>query len=83
MHTFLARLLINRDYALFMGGSFVSATGSWFLVVAIGWLLWELGRSEFLLGLANFAQMGPLLVLGLFGGVLADRLDRRRLILST
>ncbi len=81
--TFLANLLINRNYALFTGGSFVSATGSWFLAVAVGWLIWEIGRSEFLLGVANFAQMGPLLVLGLYGGVLSDRLDRRRLILAT
>ncbi len=83
MRRLLANLLINRDYALFMAGSFISATGSWFLAVAVGWLIWEIGRSEFLLGVANFAQMGPLLVLGLYGGVLSDRLDRRRLILAT
>ena len=81
MRRYLSDLFINRNYALFMGGSFVSATGSWFLTVTIGWLMWEVGRSEFLLGLASFAQMGPLLTFGLLGGVLADRMERRSLLL--
>lgn len=81
MREFLDSVLINRNYALFMGGSFVSATGSWFLTVTIGWLIWDIGKSEFLLGVANFSQMGPLLLLGLFGGVVADRVDRRLLLL--
>ena len=80
---YLSDLLINRNFGLFMTGSLFSATGSWFLAVAIGWLVWDIGRSELLLGLANFAQMGPLLVFGLFGGVVADRMDRRRLLLIT
>ncbi|MHB1417001.1 MAG: MFS transporter [Chloroflexota bacterium] len=74
-------ILINRNYALFMGGSFFSATGTWFLSVAIGWLVWDIGRSEFLLGASNFAQMAPLLALGLIGGAIADRMDRRQLLL--
>ena len=80
---YAASLLINRNYALFTGGSFVSALGSWLQAVAIGWLVLELGNSTFLLGLANFAQMIPLLVLGVFGGAVADRVDRRRLLLVT
>ena len=76
-------ILINRNYALFTAGSFVSAFGSWLQQVAIGWLVLELGNSEFLLGLSNFALMIPLLVLGVFGGAVADRVDRRRLLLFT
>ncbi|HEU5318702.1 MAG TPA: MFS transporter [Chloroflexota bacterium] len=72
--------LINRNYALFMAGSFISAMGSWFQAVAIGWLVLELSNSAFILGLANFAQMAPLFFLGFFGGVLADRVDRRLLL---
>lgn len=83
MRAYLTNLFINRDYALFMGGSFISATGNWLLAVAIGWLVWEIGRSELLLGAANFAQMGPMLVLGLVGGALADRVERRRMIMGT
>lgn len=82
MRSYLANLFINRDYALFTGGSFVSATGSWFLSVTVGWLVWEIGHSEFLLGIANFANMGPMLVLGMVGGVVADRVERRLLIMS-
>ena len=80
---YLSDLLINRNFGLFMTGSLFSATGSWFLAVAVGWLVWDVGRSEFLLGLANFAQMGPLLVFGVFGGAVADRMDRRKLLLIT
>lgn len=75
-------LLINRNFALFMGGALLSASGSWFLSVSIGWLVWDLGHSELLLGLANFAQMGPLLLFGLLGGAVADRVDRRKLLLT-
>jgi len=74
--------LINRNYALFMAGSFISALGSWFQAVAIGWLVLELSGSPFVLGLANFAQMAPLFFLGFFGGVLADRVDRRFLLIG-
>jgi MFS family permease len=79
----LSNILINRNYALFMGGSFFSATGTWFLSVSIGWLVWDIGRSEFLLGVAHFAQMGPMLALGLLGGVVSDRVDRRSLLRNT
>lgn len=76
----LARLLINRNYALFMGGSFLSALGSWVQAVAIGWLVYDLTGSPFILGLTNFAQMAPLFFFGMLGGVLADRFDRRILL---
>jgi len=75
-------VLINRNYALFMAGSFVSAMGSWFQAVAIGWLVLELSDSPFVLGLANFAQLAPLFFLGFFGGLLADRVDRRVLLIG-
>ena len=73
----IAHTLINGNYALFMAGSFCSALGGWVQAVAIGWLVFDLTGSPFVLGLANFAQMSPLFFLGLIGGVLADRADRR------
>jgi len=81
----LARLLINRDFAIFSGGAFISATGSWFQVVALGWLVVSVGgrNAGFLLGLVGFASLMPILVLGLVGGLLADRLNRRLLLLGT
>ncbi|MBI3973807.1 MAG: MFS transporter [Chloroflexi bacterium] len=75
-------ILINRDYALFMGGSFVSALGSWFQGVALGWLVLELSDSPFALGVVNFALMAPLFFLGIAGGVLADSISRRTLLLG-
>lgn len=81
LRTWAATLLINRNFALFMLGTGVSGIGYWFLLVAVGWLVLELGNSTFLLGLANFAQMAPMFFLGLFGGVAADRFNRRRLML--
>ncbi len=73
----IAHVLINGNYALFMAGSFCSALGQWVQAVAIGWLVFDLTGSPLVLGLANFAQMSPLFFLGLIGGVLADRADRR------
>lgn len=73
----IAHTLINGNYAIFMAGSFCSALGGWVQAVAIGWLVFDLTGSPFILGLANFAQMSPLFFLGLIGGVLADRADRR------
>ena len=63
-----------------MGGSFLSALGSWVQAVAIGWLVYDLTGSPFILGLTNFAQMAPLFFFGMLGGVLADRFDRRILL---
>jgi MFS family permease len=76
------RVIINRNYGLFMGGSFVSAMGSWFQTVAIGWVVLELTGSPFYLGLTSFVQLMPVFFLGLIGGVLSDRVDRRKLLLA-
>ncbi len=78
----LAHTFINRDFALFMGGSFVSAMGMWFRVVTVSWVAFELTGSAFYLGVLTFAQLAPIFFFGLLGGVLADRLDRRRLMLT-
>lgn len=75
--------LANRNYVLFLGGAFVSSLGSWMQVVAMGWLVLQLGNSAFLLGLLGFAQTAPVLVVGVYAGVLADRRDRRTVLLLT
>lgn len=77
----LQRIFINRNYALFMAGAFVSATGSWGQSVALSWLVLELGNSEFLLGLTNFAAMAPLLVLSIPAGAIVDRFNHKTLLL--
>ena len=80
---YVAQLLINRNYALFLSGAFVSALGVWMQTVALGWLVLELSNSAFLLGLTSFMQMVPLFAFSLVGGAVADRVDRRRLLIIT
>jgi len=80
-HTFSS--LSNRDYKLFYQGNFVTQTGFWMQQVAFGWLVLELSNNAFYLGLVGFFRALPVLLLSPFGGVLADRLDRKKLILWT
>jgi MFS family permease len=72
-----------RDYRLLFQGNAVTSIGFWMQQVALGWLVLDLTDSPFYLGLASFARSFPMLVVSPFGGVLADRLDRRFLIIST
>ena len=71
----------NSGYRTFWIGAFVSNIGAWMQNVAQGWLVLELTDSAFMLGLVGFAGSLPWLVLLLVGGVYADRLDRRRLLI--
>lgn len=77
------RALASRDYALYWIGAFLSNIGSWMQNVALGWLVLQLTDSPFWVGFVNFANLSPALVLSLFGGVLADRVDRRRVLIVT
>ena len=71
----------NSEYRIFWAGALVSNIGAWMQNVAQGWLVLELTDSAFMLGLVGFAGTLPWLVLLLVGGVYADRLDRRRLLI--
>lgn len=77
------RGLKHRNFRLFFFGQLVSLVGSWMQSLAQGWLVWRLSHSPWVLGLVGFAQFGPILLLGLFGGAAADRFDRHRLVLAT
>lgn len=77
------RSLRHRDFRLFFGGQLVSLSGTWMQQVAQAWLVYDLTRSPLLLGLAAFATRGPILVFGLLGGVVADRLPKRRTVIFT
>jgi MFS family permease len=74
--------LRHPNYRLFWAGALISNIGSWMQNVAQGWLVLELTDSAFMLGLVGFAGTVPMLVFLLVGGVYADRLDRRRLLLA-
>jgi MFS family permease len=71
----------NREYRVFWAGALISNVGAWMQNVAQGWLVLELTDSAFMLGLVGFAGTLPWLILLLVGGVYADRLDRRRVLI--
>jgi MFS family permease len=73
----------NANFRLYWTGSFVSNFGTWMQTVAQGYLVYQLTGSTFMLGVVGFAQSIPFLFFALFGGVLADRFERRRLMLVT
>ncbi|HVV20091.1 MAG TPA: MFS transporter [Pseudonocardiaceae bacterium] len=76
------RSLRERNYRLFAGGQVVSNVGTWMQRVAQDWLVLELsGRSPMALGIAAALQFLPTLGISMWAGVLADRMDKRRLLL--
>ncbi|MFQ5663278.1 MAG: MFS transporter [Terriglobia bacterium] len=82
-HTGMLRALRHRNYRLFWTGNFLSNIGTWMHHVALGWLVLEMTNSPFLLGLVGFAQFIPALIFSLPGGLIADRVNRRRWLLRT
>jgi MFS family permease len=77
------RALRHRNFLLYWSGQFVSLIGTWMQSVAQGWLVFRLSNSAFQLGLVGFCAFSPMLVFTLLGGVLADRVDRKRALLWT
>lgn len=78
---FAVRALKHRNFRLFTAGQTVSLIGSWMQQVAMGWLVFRLTNSAFLLGLVAFGAQGPSFILAPFAGVLADRSNRRRIVI--
>jgi MFS family permease len=72
-----------RDFRVLWLGAFASTVGTWMQKVAQGWLVFDLTESSFFLGLDDFLGQLPILLLTLVGGVIADRHDRRRLLLGS
>lgn len=77
------RALRHTNYRLFFIGQLISVIGSWMQSVAQAWLIYRLTGSALLLGLAGFADKIPVFVLGLAGGLVADRFDRHRVVITT
>jgi MFS family permease len=77
------RSLRHRNYRLFFGGQLISLIGTWMQNVAQSWLVYRLTGSEVLLGLVGFAGLIPIFLLAPFGGAIADRADRRRVLIAT
>jgi MFS family permease len=72
-----------RNYRLYFIGQVVSVSGSWMQRVAQSWLVLHLTGSGVALGLVSALQFLPMLLLGAWGGVLADRIDKRRVLMVT
>ena len=72
-----------RDFRLMWAGAFTSSVGTWMQEVAQNWLILTMTGSAFLLGLDAFLGDAPFLLFSLFGGVMADRVDRRRILLRS
>jgi len=72
-----------RNYRLYFIGQVVSVSGSWMQRIAQSWLVLHLTGSGVALGVVAALQFLPMLVLGAWGGVLADRMDKRRLLMLT
>jgi MFS family permease len=74
-----------RDFRLMWAGAFTSTTGTWMQSVAQAWLVLEMtgSRSAFFLGLLGFLGDLPIMLFSLIGGVVADRIDRRKILLGS
>jgi MFS family permease len=75
--------LSNRSFRMYFAGYAVSATGEWMQRIGQAWLVLKLSESGTMLGLTAGLQYLPILVLGPWGGLIADRIDKRRLLLWT
>jgi len=80
---FRFRALRHRNFRLFWTGQLVSVVGTWMQSVAQGWLMHRLTSSPLMLGLLGFCQFLPVTIFSLWAGVVVDRVDKRKLILTT
>jgi predicted MFS family arabinose efflux permease len=72
-----------RDFRLLWVGACTSSIGTWMQIVAQSWLVLDMTKSPFLLGLDAFLGNIPIFLFSLVGGVIADRMDRRKLLLGS
>ena len=77
------RALRSRHYRLFVAGQLISLVGTWMQMVAQSWLVYRMTGSAALLGLLGFAGQIPVFVLAPLGGVIADRVSRHRVLVTT
>src|SRR3954462_11205310 len=79
----LFRALSHRNYRLFASGQVVSLIGTWMQAVAESWLVYRLTGSALLLGVVGFANRIPVFLFSSFGGAIADRYNRHRIVIAT
>lgn len=81
--TSMFRAFKNPNYRYFFAGQLVSLIGTWMQAVAQSWLVYRLTDSTVLLGLINFAGQIPVFLIAPFGGAIADRYDRKKILMIT
>ena len=77
------RSLKHRNFQLFFSGQIISLVGTWMDMVAEAWLVYRLTGSSLLLGTVTFAGQLPVLLISPFAGLVADRLNRRKIVITT
>jgi MFS family permease len=77
------RSLRHRNFQLFFGGQLISLIGTWMQNVAQAWLVYRLTGSSFLLGAVGFAGQIPVFLMAPVGGIVADRKNRHRVVITT
>src|SRR5882724_6375173 len=77
------RALQHRNFQLFFGGQLISLTGTWMQTVAQSWLVYRITGSALLLGTVGFFSQFPVFILASIGGTLADRVNRRQVVIGT
>ncbi len=75
--------LKNRNYRLFFMGQSVSLLGTWMQKTAVSWMVYSLTQSKFMLGVSVFATLFPTALFSLYGGIVADRYSRYKVLVST
>src|ERR1700684_1566393 len=79
----MVRSLRHRNFQLFFSGQLISLVGTWMQNVAQSWLVYRLTGSSLLLGVVGFAGQIPVFLLAPIGGMAADRMDRRKVVIAT
>jgi MFS family permease len=79
----LLRALRNRNYRLFFSGQGVSLIGTWMQSAAMSWLVYRLTNSPLYLGIVGFSLQIPIFIAAPFGGVIADKFDRKKILIVT
>jgi MFS family permease len=77
------RALHHRNFQLFFSGQLISLTGTWMQTIAEAWLVYRLTGSSLLLGTAGFCSQFPVFLVAPFGGIVADRHNRQRVVIGT
>ena len=81
--TLAVRALRHRNFQLFFAGQLISLIGTWMQTVAQSWLVYRMTGSALLLGAVGFASQIPVFLMAPVGGIVADRYNRRRVVIAT